>query len=116
MTPVAKFSTSTSELRGKRARDLDRLRLLQVEDDAALRLAEHRVQLGGAAGIAAARRLDLDDFGAHRSEIARRRRAGDDPAEIEHANAGERHRPGAAVGQLPTARRDRQPERRRRAP
>ena len=42
--------------------------------------------------IAPAGRFDLDDFRAHRGEVARRRRAGDHPAEIEHAHAGQRQR------------------------
>ena len=77
-------------LRGERAGDRDRLGLLQVEHDAALRLPEHPVQAGAAAGVATARRLDLHDLGAHRGEVARRRRAGDHPAEVEHADTGER--------------------------
>ena len=98
MTPVAKFSTSTSDLAGQRAGDRRWPRgFFRSRTMPRLRLAEHGVQFGGAARIAAARRLDLDDFGAHRGEIARRRRAGDDPAEIEHPNAGERHRPRSAA-------------------
>ena len=69
------------------------LRVLEVENDALFRLAKHRVQFGGSAGVSAAGRFDLDDFGTHRSQIACGRRPGDDPAEIEHTNAGERHRP-----------------------
>ena len=57
MTPVAKFSISTSDFAGECARDVDRLRLLQVEHDALLALPEHRMQFGGAARIAAARAL-----------------------------------------------------------
>src|SRR5271156_3125664 len=101
--------------RGERPRDRHRLRLLQVEDDALFRLAENRVQLRDAAGVAAAGRLYLEDFGAHRREITRRRRAGDDPAEIENANAGKGHRPGAAGGRIAAGGGDLQPERRSRS-
>ena len=101
--------------RGERPCDRDRFRLLEVEDDAAFRLAENRMQFGGAARVAAAGRLDLDDFGAHRREIARRRRAGDDPAEIEDANAGQRHPASTAVGRIAAGVRDLQPERRSRS-
>jgi hypothetical protein len=38
-----------------------------------------------------ARQID-NTFSAHRREIARRRRPGDDLAEIEHPEVGERHR------------------------
>ena len=79
-------------LRGKRPRDLDGLRLLQVEDDALLRLPKHRMQFRSAPRVAAAGRFDLDDLRPHRGKVARRRRTGDHPAEIEHAYAGQRHR------------------------
>ncbi len=75
---------------GERSRKVHRRRLLQIEHDTALGLPEHGVQPGRAAGIAAAWRLDLDHIGAHRREIACRRRAGDHPTEVEHAHAGQR--------------------------
>ncbi len=100
--------------RGERPRDRDRFRLLQVEHDTSFRLAENRVQLGGTAGVAASGRLDLQDLRAHRREIARRRRARDDPAEIENADAGEGHRSAAAAGRIAAGSSDPQPERRSR--
>ena len=96
---------------GKRPRDLDRLRLLQVEDDALLRLPEHRMQFRCAPRVAAAGRLDLDDLRAHRGQVARRRWTGDHPAEVEHAHAGQRQRPSGAR-RLRARRGDAQAERR----
>src|SRR5580700_8666536 len=91
---------------GQRASDPNRFRRFEVEHDAAFCLAEDGVQLRPSTGVAAAWRLDLDDFSAHRREIARRRRPGDYPAEIEHTYPGERHRvsgvaPHATPGRIP---------------
>ena len=91
-------------LRGKGARDLDSLRLLQVKDDALLRLAKHRMQFRCAPRVAGAGCFDLDDLRAHGGKVARRRRTRDHPAEIEHTYAGQRHR---AIRRSPfAARRD----------
>ena len=71
----------------QRSRDIHRLGQLQIEHDAALRLAEHRVQFRCAPGIAATGRLDLDHIGAHRRQVTRRRRSRDHPAEVQHSHA-----------------------------
>ena len=56
------------------------------------------MQFGAAAGIAAPGRFDLDHLDSHRGEIPGCGGPGDDPAEIEHANAGERHPVLTVVG------------------
>jgi hypothetical protein len=83
---------------GEEPRDFDGLGPLQVEHDALFTLAEHRMQSARPPRIALAGRFHLDDFSAHRGEIARRRRAGDHPTEIEHAHSAERQRAALAFG------------------
>jgi hypothetical protein len=68
------------------------LRLLRLTErvaaeDLAARSLEQRRPLPHV--VAAARRLDLHDVGAHVGEQHARKRAGGDLPELEHANAGE---------------------------
>ena len=74
-----------------RPSDLGCLRIFQIENDALLGLAKHRVQFRGAPRVAR-RRFDLDDLCAHRRKVTRRRRTRDHPAEIEHTYARQRQR------------------------
>ena len=75
-------------IRRQIARDRHSVGVFQVQHDGAFCLAEDGVQFGGSAGIAFAGGLDFYDVGACGGQVAGDGGAGDDPAEVQDADAG----------------------------